>query len=248
MKNILYYLLLLFITTAILSFTNDEKKKEPIRLAFISGMNPQFNVELYAPVLNDFKEVSWKAYTNEESQELFKPENKDKYDVIVFYDICLEEIPETTKENIVKVVSGGKPVFVIHDGLLTYNTWPEFARIAGMKYFMSSQLVEGVEHGVSTYKHEQEIPVTVVDKDHFITQGLDENVVLHDEIYNNVWQSPDIHVLWTTSHPGCTRDIMYTHQYGKGKVAGVVVGHGPGIFSDKNFKLAFQRTILWLAQ
>lgn len=221
--------------------------KEPIRLAFISGMNPVFNDTLYAPLLNDFREVTWQAYTNEESQKLFKPENINTYDVIIFYDICLEEIPEETKQNIANAINNGKPAFILHDGLLTYNTWPEFAKIAGMKYFMSEQTVNGNTYGVSTYKHQQEIPIKVEDKSHFITKELEESFILHDEIYNNLWQSPDIHVLWTTSHPESTRDVMYTHQYGKGKVVGIVMGHGPELFYNKNFKSAFQRAILWLA-
>ena len=221
--------------------------KDVIRLAFISGMHPLFDEELYAPVLDDFAGTTWKAYTTEESQELFKPQNKNQYDVIIFHDICLDEIPESTKNDIVKVVSEGKPVFILHDGLLTYNTWPEFANIAGMKYFMSRQMIDGEMHRVSTYKHNQEIPVTVVDKNHFITQGIDETFVLNDEIYDNLWQAPDIHVLWTTTHPESIKDVMYTHQYGKGKVVGIVMGHGPDIFKDRNFKLAFQRAILWLA-
>jgi len=223
-------------------------QSKPIRVAFIQGMKPVFDTVLYAPVLNDFKEITWKAYTNEESQELFKPENTNQYDVIVFHDICLEEIPESTKADIVREVSEGKPVFILHDGLLTYNTWPEFARIAGMKYFMSHQIVEGEQHGVSTYKHEQDIPVTVVDQTHFINQGIEPSFTLHDEIYDNLWQSPDIHVLWTTTHPSSNRDILYTHTYGKAKVAGAVMGHGPGLYSDKNFQQAFRRILLWLGE
>ncbi|GHV55973.1 hypothetical protein FACS1894182_01570 [Bacteroidia bacterium] len=225
----------------------DPFKKQKIRLAFITGMNPQFNADLYAPVLNDFTDVAWKAYTNEESQELFKPSNRNQYDVIVFHDICLDTIPDVTKQNIAKVISAGKSVLILHDGLLTYNTWPEFAKIAGMKYFMSRQEVDGKMHGVSTYKHKQEIPITVTDTKHFITQGMDEKFVLNDEIYGNMWHSPDIHVLWTTTHPESDKAVLYTHQYGKGKVAGIVAGHGPDIFKDKNYKLAFQRAILWLA-
>lgn len=229
-------------------FTGCKQEQKTIRLAFIAGMNPQFNHDLYAPVLDGFDGVVWKAYTNEESQELFKPENKDKYDVIVFYDICLEEIPESTKQNIANVIREGKPAFILHDGLLTYNKWPEFAKIAGMKYFMSTQEVDGVTYRVSKYKHEQDIPVKVTDKKHFITQDMDDEFVLHDEIYNDLWQSPDLHMLWEASHPESVRNIMYTHSYGKGKVVGIVIGHGPGLFHDKNFKLAFQRSILWLAQ
>jgi type 1 glutamine amidotransferase len=226
----------------------DSDKEPPVRLAFISGMNPVFDTTLYAPLLTGFEGVVWKAYTTEESIELFKPENKSLYDVIVFHDICLEEIPESAKQHIAGVIREGKPAFILHDGLLTYNKWPEFARIAGMKYFMSAQTADGIAYGVSKYKHQQDIPVTVADKDHFITQGMDEHFVLHDEIYNALWQSPDIHVLWTTSHPESARDVMYTHSYGKGKVVGIVMGHGPDLFFDRNFRLAFQRGIRWLAQ
>jgi type 1 glutamine amidotransferase len=242
--NKLHVLCTLFVFALLTSCKN---KEDNIRLAFISGMNPDFNYELYAPLLTS-EHISWKAYTNEESQELFKPEHSGDYDVIVFYDICLDEFPEASRQDLVKVVSEGKPVFILHDGLLTYNTWPEFAKIAGMKYFMSTQDVDGVTYKVSFYKHKQEIPITVADKKHFITQGMDESFVLNDEIYNRLWKAPGIHPLWTTTHPESEKVVMYTHSYGKAKVVGIVTGHGPDIFNDKNFKLAFERSIRWLTK
>ena len=221
-------------------------KNENIRVALISGMNPEFNHELYDPLLNSVEGVTWQVYNNAESQELFKPENSGKYDIILFYDICLEEFPEPARQHLVDAVSGGKSVMIHHDGLLTYNTWPEFAKIAGMKYFMSPQDVDGVEYPVSKYQHDVDIPVKVTDKNHFITRGMDESFVLHDEIYGRMWSSPDIHPLWTTSNPGSDPVVMYTHHYGKGKVVGIVMGHGPGVFRDKNYRTAFSRAIWWL--
>lgn len=242
MKNIgLFIMLVLLVLTGC-----KEKESTPIRLAFISGMNPIFNETLYAPLLEDFREVTWQAYTTEESIELFKPDNRDQYDVIIFHDICLEEIPASAHQHLAQAIHEGKPVMIHHDGLLTYNEWPEFARIAGMKYFMSEQEVEGVPYGVSTYKHKQDIPIRVVDDQHFITQGMDKEFVLHDEIYGHMWRSPDIHVLWKTTHPDSDSDVLYTHTYGKGKVVGIVMGHGPDVFQDKNYKTAFRRSVLWL--
>jgi len=238
---------LLFFAVLLL-FAGCQTKEKNIRLAFIAGMNPEFNYDMYKPLLENLEGVTWKAYTNEESQELFKPENKDEYDVIVFYDICLDEFPEISKQHLVKVIGEGKPVFILHDGLLTYNTWPEFAKIAGMKYFMSAQDVDGVPYGVSTYKHNQVLPIQVVDTKHFITQGMDNSFVFNDEIYGKLWKSPDIHALWTTDHPDSEEIVMYTHTYKKAKVVGIVTGHGPDIFKDKNFKIAFDRGIQWLVK
>jgi type 1 glutamine amidotransferase len=240
MKNILFILLL--------GCTFGCSPKKEIRAALISGMNPEFNRELYAPLLDAVRNATWKVYNNAESQELFKPEHANEYDVIVFYDICLDEFPEPARQHLADAVRGGKPVLIHHDGLLTYNTWPEFARIAGMKYFMREQEVDGVTYAVSRYRHEVDIPVKVADKEHFITQGMDESFVLHDEIYGKMWRSPDIHPLWLTDHPDSDPVVMYTHQYGKGKVVGIVPGHGPGMFRDRNYQTAFARAIYWLAE
>ncbi len=240
MKNIL---LILMIGCTFACSTEKE-----IRVALISGMNPEFNHELYDPLLACVENAAWKVYNNAESQELFKPENSGKYDVIVFYDICLDEFPEPARKHLADAVRGGKPVLIHHDGLLTYNTWPEFAEIAGMKYFMSEQDVNGVKYPVSRYRHDTDIPVKVADKKHFITQGMDESFTLHDEIYGKMWHSPDIHPLWTTDNPDSDPVIMYTHRYGKGKVVGIVPGHGPDLFKDKNYRTAFSRAIYWLAK
>ncbi|MDR1154226.1 MAG: ThuA domain-containing protein [Bacteroidales bacterium] len=240
MKNIFFLLLIGCV------FACSPKKE--IRVALISGMNPKFNHELYDPLLNSVEGATWQVYNNAESQELFKPENSDQYDIIMFYDICLEEFPDPARQRLADVVRGGKSVLIHHDGLLTYNTWPEFAKIAGMKYFMSEQDVDGVKHPVSRYRHNVDIPVKVTDKDHFITKGMDETFVLHDEIYGRMWHSPDIHPLWTTGNPDSDPVVMYTHQYGKGKVVGIVPGHGPEMFKDQHYQTAFARAVYWLAK
>ncbi len=231
-----------------MALSSCQPKEQTIRLAFIAGMNPVFNYEMYEPMLSAMSNVTWKAYTNEESQELFKPEHAGDYDVIVFFDICLDEFPEASRNDLVKVVSEGKPVFILHDGLLTYNEWPEFAHIAGMKYFMSAQETDGALFGVSSYKHNQDLPIKVVDKNHFITKEMPETFAFKDEIYGKLWKSPDLHPLWVTDHPDSEPVVMYTHTYGKAKVVGIVTGHGPDIFKDKNFQMAFDRSMRWLIQ
>jgi type 1 glutamine amidotransferase len=75
---------------------------------------------------------------------------------------------------------------------------------------------------------------------------MDSEFVLHDEIYDRLWKSPGIHPLWTTTHPESEEVVMYTHTYGKAKVVGIVTGHGPDIFRERNFQLAFERGIRWL--
>lgn len=220
---------------------------KPVRVAVLTGPHG-YEKESFVPFMNGLEGVTWKEYKNPEAQDLFKPENAGEYDVLMFYDMC-PKISGERKADLVKLVRDGKPVFVLHHGLGTYNDWPEFYKIAGCIYIWSKpKRIDGKEYGYSSYREGVTIDITVADKEHFITKGNDERFSITDEVYGKMWQSPDIRPLWVTNHGESSRVLLYTHQYGKGRVAGMVPGHGKGSFGEKNYKNAFNRALLWLAQ
>ena len=61
-------------------------------------------------------------------------------------------------------------------------------------------VVDGKKYGPSGATDDQDIRVTVVDKQHPITKGISD-FTIHDETYHKYYTSPDVKVLLTTDHP-----------------------------------------------
>ena len=135
----------------------------------------------------------------------------------------------------------GVGLVVLHHALLSYQHWPEYERIAGGKYLLDHETVNGKAWPASTYKGDVDIDVKVVDKDHPITAGL-HDFVLHDEIYRGVRNPADIHVLMTTED----RPLACTRQEKKLRIVGTTVGHGPA-YDDANFQKLLAESIAWAA-
>lgn len=217
--------------------------KDLVRVALVTGPHG-YEKESFIPMMNSLKGISWKEYVNPEAQELFTPERSEEYDVLVFYDMC-PDISDERKQQLMDLVSGGKPVLVLHHGMGTYNNWPEFACIAGSKYLLSPQTIEGKEYGYSSYREGVDIPLKVK-KNHYITRGI-KDFSINDEVYGNMWQGNGINVLVSTEHPECSPAVLYTHHYGKGKIVGLTLAHGAGAFSSKPYVTLFNRALQWLA-
>ena len=217
----------------------------PVRVALITGPHG-YDKESFIPMMNSLKGVTWKEYKNPAAHELFTAQHADEYDVLMFYDMCPDSIiTDAHKQDLMNLVSGGKSVMVVHHGMATYNNWPEFSRITGSKYFLNPQILDGKEYGYSSYREGVNINVKVADKNHFITKGV-KNFKINDEVYGNMWQSPEIHTLLTTDNPECSPSILYTYNYGKGKIVGLTLAHGKGAFSNKNYVRVFLQSLFWL--
>ncbi len=134
----------------------------------------------------------------------------------------------------------GVGLIVLHHALLSYQSWPEYERIAGGKYLLDHELRDGVDLPASTYtKQMTDIDVKVVDKTHPITDGLDDFTV-HDELYRGVPTGKDIHVLLTAED----KPLAWTRQEKNSRVATIMIGHGPA-YKDANFQKLLSQAIRW---
>ena len=175
--------------------------------------------------------------------DLLKPGLEKQYDVIVMYDMSKGFTPEQRKA-FADLLDTGIGVVATHHNLGAHADWPGFAKIIGGKYLFAPESIDGKEWPASTYLDDQEIHVSIADKEHAITKGL-ADFVIHDETYGQFYVAPDSHVLLTTDHPKCGRDIAWTRQVGKSRVCYLMFGHGPSAWGNANFKELLLRAIRW---
>lgn len=179
------------------------------------------------------------------SGELLKPGLEKDYDVIVMYDMVGKITPEQEKA-FVKLLNKGIGVVSLHHNMGAHADWPEFTKIIGGKFYIKPTKVAGKERGPSGWDHDQEIKVTVADKEHPITRGL-ADFTIHDEVYNKYFVAPDVKVLLTTDHPKNDPKIAWVKDYGKSRVFYFMLGHDHQAWDNPAYKQILGRGIAWAA-
>ena len=103
--------------------------------------------------------------------DLLKPSLKKDYDVIVMYDMTPGFTPEQQKA-FVELLNAGIGLVSLHHNIGSHQEWDEFRKIIGGIHIPKEFVVDGKKYGPSGATDNQDIHVTVVDKNHPITKGI----------------------------------------------------------------------------
>lgn len=72
-----------------------------------------------------------------------------------------------------------------------------------------------------------------------------ENFVVKDELYIHELQ-PGIEVHFTAKHEGTDIPVVWTYQYGKGKICYAVPGHTTGSMRNETYQQVLKRGLMWV--
>ena len=143
-----------------------------------------FDPPKFFKLFDDNPEISYTSAKETDKAEAWDRDDLLSYDVILLYDFQ-RELNDSQKAKFLSLFDKGVGLIVLHHALLSYQNWPEYERIAGGKYLLDNETVDGKVYPASTYKGDVDIDVKVVDKQHPVTAGLDD-FILRDEIYRGV--------------------------------------------------------------
>ena len=120
--------------------------------------------------------------------------------------------------------------------------WPAFSGMAGGTW--SAHSGHGRRHVFTVRYTDRESPIGC---------GLPETFVTSDELYHRMSMRPEAHVIATahsaieTGGTGRDEPIMWTVQYGKGRVFQTVLGHDTAAMMEAGFATSFTRGTEWAA-
>ncbi len=177
-------------------------------------------------------------------QNLLAPGLETKYDAVVSYDLNNFPLTEVQRVNFEQLLQNGMPLIVFHHSLAGYQNWPTYRDIAGGAFLFAETEVDGKTCPASTYQYDVEMKIAIADKNHPITQGM-EDFEIRDEIFKNVYIHPGVHVLLTTDHPDATREVAWVHRYGNSPVFTLMLGHDKHAFADENLRKLLRQGIAW---
>jgi type 1 glutamine amidotransferase len=187
------------------------------------------------------------------------PETLALYDLIVvnYFEQRLPELRwgDQAQNALLDFVRSGKGLVIYHFSLAAFDGWEEYEKLSAGNWRPN--------HGHHSPRHD--FTVQIQDRDHPITRGLKESFLqLNDELYANLkWQpAGSYHVVATAwdDHslyrgrarqpipgPGRHQPVLWTVQYGQGRVFTTALGHDAEAVQGSGFSTTFTRGAEWAA-
>ena len=152
------------------------------------------------------------------------------YDLIVFY-YTLGKISDVQKNGLLNHIASGKDFVGVHPAADSFRECPEYRAMIGGHFVM--------------HPHYREYQVNISDTTHPITVGIEEFMVT-DEQYILDYDSR-VHVLATGLWKGSTMPVVWTKNWGEGRVFYLALGHDAKACRQEMFGTLLQRGARWAA-
>ena len=244
MKRLLSLLLLILVSSYVLSAFNPPAA--PIRILVVTGGH-DYKTEQFNQMLASLGEnIIYQIAEFPAAYDMFLPENRTKYDVLVFYHMW-QTITEEQAKVFAACISEGKPLVVLHHSICAYDNWPEYWNIIGGKYFHKETSFKGKIYQPCSYIHDLHFNVKVVDAKSPVTKGVSDFEIF-DETYKGYYVEEGVTPLLTTDEPSSTPVIGWSKMYGKARVVVLQSGHDVPTFENPNFRKLLKQSIEWVIE
>ncbi len=218
--------------------------KGKIRVLLTTGGHG-FEAEPFYAAFDAMPHVEYTKAELPKDAGLLKPGLEKKFDCIVMYDMVRGIEPEQQKA-FVELLQNGIGLVSLHHNLGAHSDWDEFRKIIGGKFCLTDCVIDGKAYKKTPWSHGEHLKVTVVDKDHPITKGVDD-FEIDDETYGTFYTAPAVKVLLKTDHPKNNPEIAWTTGYGNSRVFHLMLGHDRHAYGNPNFRKLVGQGIRWAA-
>ena len=163
-----------------------------------------------------------------------------RYDLVFFqmYNAKTPTLSASAKENLANFVKEGKGLAIGHLSSASFKEWEEFHKLCGRYWVM----------GESGHGPRAVFKARIANKDHPITQGL-ADFEADDELYAKLQGDAPITILveadsdWSKK----TEPLVFTVEYGKGRVFHETFGHDTKALQNSTVQKLIQRGCEWAA-
>jgi hypothetical protein len=234
---------LIFISLSVFLLAKDIPSK-PIHILVITGGH-DYKIDQFNQMLSSLGEnITYQVVELPAAYDMFLPENRNKYDVLVFYHMW-QKISDEQATILADCIREGKPLVALHHSICAYDDWPEYFNIIGGKYFHKPTVVKGEKYPACTYIHDLHFKVRIVDPENPVTKGLTDFEIF-DETYKGYYVEEGITPLLTTDEPSSTPVIGWCKTYGKARIVTLQSGHDAPTFENPNYRKLLKQSIEWV--
>ena len=234
--NISLFSLLIMVTLIIMNCQGPSE----IRLLVVTGGH-DFDKESFYAMLDGFDAMSYEKAVQPHANELYASDSINTFDVLVFYDM-FQHISEAQQSAFINVLEQGKGAVFLHHALASYQDWEEYEQIIGGRYILEA---DSADNDASTYQHDVDISVSVMDTIHPVTRGVDD-FVLHDEVYGGFRVLDRVHPLLFTHQPQSGEIIGWCHTYRNSRIVYLQPGHDQHAYENPNYQRLLRQAIEWV--
>src|SRR5450759_202506 len=215
-----------------------------IRILVITGGH-EYKITEFNQMLEALgKDIQYQISELPGAYDMFLPENRNKYDVLVFYHMW-----QTITDEQAKVLSDciiqGKPLVVLHHSICAYDDCPEYVNIIGGKYFHKPTTIKGKEYPACSYIHDLHFTVKIINPADPVTKGLTDFDIF-DETYKGFYVDENVTPLLSTDEPSSTPVIGWSKMYGKARIVTLQSGHDAATFENPDFRKLLRQAIEWV--
>lgn len=218
----------------------------PLRVLVITGGHGYNTVKFNQMLASLEPEMTCQVVEFPAAFEMFKPENRNKYDVLLFYHMWQSITPDQQKD-FSDCIRNGKPIVALHHSICAFDDWPEYWKIIGGKYFHKAVTFQGKEYEPSSYIHDLHFNVKVVDSGNPVTKGVSDFQIF-DETYKGYYVADDISPLLTTDEKTSTPVIGWSKKYGKARIVVFQSGHDVPTFENPEFRKLLKQALEWVCK
>lgn len=167
----------------------------------------------------------------------------DDFDAVVLYDM-VQDIASEEQRNFLDLFESGRGVVVLHHALCSYERWPEYAAIAGIR--LTNKFPGPLPKMV--WKHDVPFVLDRVAAAHPVLDGIPASLPVFDETYGNLLPLNGSRPLLVTNHETSMPVVAWTRTHRKSRVVAIQPGHGPQIFADRHYRRLLANAIRWVVQ
>lgn len=233
--------LLLFIFGGMIM--NCANPNQPINILLVTGGH-EFDEQEFFDMFSSMERVNVESRTQPKANRSFVTDDLNKIDVVVFYDM-VESLGEDEKAAYIRLLKTGTNMLFLHHSLCSYQDWDQFEKIVGGKYLLREEVRDGNSVPPSTYKHDVNMSVQMVDAGQTITEGL-KDFTLFDEVYGGFLTGPGVRILLRTDHQESTPEIAWTHRYENSQIVYIQPGHSKHAFNNADYRQLIYQAIRFL--
>jgi type 1 glutamine amidotransferase len=168
---------------------------------------------------------------------------RDAYDAVLFFNMHRETPSDEgspwwagkPRSTLERLTERGQGIVLLHHAILAFPQWERWHRLTGI-VDRSFDYAPGVT-----------LNVEVVDRQHFITEGLSDWEMI-DETYKMADTDQDSHPLLAVDHEKSMKCIAWTRECDSSRVFCFASGHDQQTWSNPNFREVLRRGVRWVAR
>lgn len=235
--------ILIFVVIAF-AVSSGNSPAKPIRILVITGGH-EYKITEFNQMLEALgKDIQYQISELPGAYDMFLPENRNKYDVLVFYHMW-QTITDEQAKVLSDCIRQGKPLVVLHHSICAYDDWPEYVNITGGKYFHKPTTIKGKEYPACSYIHDLHFTVKIINPADPVTKGLTDFDIF-DETYKGFYVDENVTPLLSTDEPSSTPVIGWSKMYGKARIVTLQSGHDAATFENPDFRKLLRQAIEWV--